>query len=159
MKIFVSLTPSHKHLTINIEPSASVLDLKQAIEKDQKLLSHDQYIVFNAKPLDDSRTLQQYGICDGTTVFLHRKAGKNHKKEKEIFAEKRKIPIPAADIESILRKQENLLPLGFRNIGELKQSYRKQKKNRLNLGLCYWDITCHRGNSSISIQNRIFIIR
>lgn len=64
-----TLTGVTKQLTVF--PATTVLQLKKNVERAVEGFPVDQpRLIFNGEQLEDSRTLRDYGICDGCTVHL-----------------------------------------------------------------------------------------
>lgn len=49
------------------------------------------------------------------------------------------------DAEMIIRLRKGLLPPGFKTTEEVQDCFRRQKRNKLEKNLCFWDMCCHRG--------------
>lgn len=57
-------------LNIPISPDASVYELKEMIEESTGVPIEDQRIIFAGKMLQDEKTLSEYPIFDGSTLYV-----------------------------------------------------------------------------------------
>lgn len=64
----VSLTGEEK--TIDIEPTDTVLTLKQRLEEQEKVPPEQQRLVFAGKQLKNDRTLESYNVKEGTKLHF-----------------------------------------------------------------------------------------
>jgi ubiquitin len=61
---------SGKSITVDVDPSNSVLEVKQKIQNQEGYPNESQRLIFVGKQLEDSRTLSDYSIEEGTVIYL-----------------------------------------------------------------------------------------
>ena len=69
MQIFVKAL-SGKMMTVNVEPSDSVEDLKAKVKDKTAIPVAEQRLVWAGKELENGRTLSDYNLPKGSTVHL-----------------------------------------------------------------------------------------
>lgn len=69
MQIFVK-TLSGKHITLEVEPTDHIEDVKEKIEDKEGIDSNHIKLVFAGKVLEDGNTLQDYSIQKDSTLHL-----------------------------------------------------------------------------------------
>ena len=69
MQIFVS-TPSGKTITLKVEPTNIIKDVKAQIEEKERLEVEYQRLVYTTKQCEDGQVLSDLGIKEGSTLFL-----------------------------------------------------------------------------------------
>lgn len=69
MQIFVK-TLSGKHVTLEVEPTDRIEDVKAKIEDKEGILPENQLLYFAGELLEDGKTLQDYGVQKDYTLHL-----------------------------------------------------------------------------------------
>ena len=69
MQIFVK-TIENKTITLEVEPSDSIENVKAKIQDKEGILPTEQFVYFANRLLEDGRTLSDYNITNAETVFL-----------------------------------------------------------------------------------------
>ena len=69
MKIII-LTLTGKEIPIDVDQGYSVIETKEKIESVEGIPPDQQRLVFEGKQLEDDANLTDYGICEGSKIYV-----------------------------------------------------------------------------------------
>jgi ubiquitin len=70
MQIFVK-TLTGAHITLDVEPTDHIADVKVKIQEKARILSTKQHLTAGGKQLQDEKILQDYPIHKNSTIHVH----------------------------------------------------------------------------------------
>ena len=70
MLMFVKIQASDKHITLEVEPTDLIEDIKAKIQEKERIPFDSQILIFAGKLLEEGNTLQDYSIQKESTILL-----------------------------------------------------------------------------------------
>ena len=74
IQIYVK-TSAGKTITLDVEPTGSIADVKVKIQEEEGIPSYHQLLILNGKSLDDNRTVNDCNIQEKSIVYLAFRCG------------------------------------------------------------------------------------
>lgn len=108
-------TPTGKSLTLDVQGSDTIEEVKKKIQDKEGIPPHEQTLIFDGRPLEDRITLSQFVIQDGSTLHLVLKSSREVPYIQpqgnifiyEKFNNKRIIPKSSHNKKNILKSHHN----------------------------------------------------
>jgi len=79
MQIFVRVIKNEKTLTLDVEPSDTIENVKKKIQEKEGFLLNKQILIFTEKKLENNKTLADYNIQKKSTLHLVLRLGEDRR--------------------------------------------------------------------------------
>lgn len=169
MKIFVNCLSSSHFLTLEVNPTDSILQLKTNIEHKEGFNIEDQFLSYKCKPLNDSKLLSHYEVQDESTInlSLRLRGGMKVHSTKELAKasiQKKRFGTKNSGFlrkkssqDEMIRQKKDLLPEGCTEINDLIALYLAQKEEKLKKKVEEW-ISLKEESKEIQKKNSLFFL-
>ena len=148
--LLISNSCTGRDLTVKVEPSNTIMDVKVAIAKSEQIPIHQQQLMFHNQLLDDSKTIKHYAIGRGCKVtldvhayqrhsgqiFIRTLVGKTITVDIGVYDTVAKVKSAIECKEGIPPSQQKLTFMGKTLRNGTIDTYGVQRESTLDLSLC-----------------------